>query len=427
MESNDAQLRKILKTLSTYGVVPRVAESLSASGDAAAAVLAKQVRTEVEAYTATGNPEVMPELAAHIAGHIAEVNRLLAGGATADLAFVRAHAHRLAGQKFPLDALLSAYRCMHRLLATWIRDAALEVADDTAHVRRVVATVADFTIEYTGMIGTLATSEYVLQTRVLAEAEGDRRLALLNLLLSGYDESDQRAAQLLRRSGYLEQRQSFCVAVARAANRREMESPARVQRMVDAMEDTLRDAPVRTLIGVQDNLVTMVLSGTRRMSGWTAPQSLLAERTMPYLKTIGPVALIGVSADAPSTSHIPRALNEATLALDFASLGKRVMSYADIPFQRLMVRVAKDGMQSALPAWLDDLLAANEKAKGKLLTTLRTYADNDMNVLKTGDALSLHPNTVYARMKRIETITGRNPLSYNALTDLLLAAECGAG
>ena len=68
-------------------------------------------------------------------------------------------------------------------------------------------------------------------TMFAAEAEGDRRTRLMDTLLSGYDESDQIAAQLLRRAGYLEQRQSYCIAVARSVIPQEMENPARAQRV----------------------------------------------------------------------------------------------------------------------------------------------------------------------------------------------------
>ena len=181
---------------------------------------------------------------------------------------------------------------------------------------------------------------------------------------------------------------------------------------------------MRVLIGVNDKLVTVVLSGTRRLSGWTAPQSLLADRVYPQLRTIGPAALIGMSTDKPSTTHIPSALNEARLALDFASVASRVMPYSQIPFRDMLVRVASEHVRPALPAWIGAFLDADRKSRGALSATLRAYADNDMNALKTAKALSLHPNTIYARMQRINDITDRNPLNFNALTELLLATDC---
>jgi len=412
--------------LRALGVIPATGQRLQGDAGLSASRLGEAIVAEVPAYTQSGNPDILPELDAHLKLIIAEACRLLAGKRPGDTGFIAQHAHRRAGQKFPLDALLHTYRIAYLRLMPWIRDAALAVASDTTHVRRVVAAATEFAYEYTGTISSQTTSEYVDHTRRLAVAEGDRRTELLNLLLHGYDEADNRTAQLLRRAGYLEQRQSFCVIVARSVDPLEMENEARAERMATALGDVIHGLPVRSLITVRDNLVTAVISATRRASGWTVPQSLLADRAWPKLRQLGPAVLIGMSADAPSTAHIPRALDEAKLALDFASVADRVVKYAQIPFRHMLVRHAAENIHVALPAWLDVFIAADEKSRGTLLTTLRAYADADMNVLKTAKQLNLHPNTIYARMQKIQDLTGRNPLSYHALTELLLAAECRA-
>jgi hypothetical protein len=425
--SNESpSMNAAIQTLRQSGVVPGIAGRLSDSAADTVKAVVEAVLREVPAFTASGNPDVLPELEAHCREHASSIKDILAGRPANDLMFVRDHARRRAEQKFPLDAVLASFRCLHAILAVWIRDAALQSADESAQVRRVVAAASEFALEYSNAIGSLLTSEYVAATRVLAEAEGDRRTELLRLLLSGYDESDHRAAQLLKRAGYLAQRQSFCVAVARSIDPREMENAARAERMADSVTLAIRDLPIRTLVCVRDNLVTIIMSGTRRQSGWTAPQSLLADRVYPQLRTIGPAALIGISADAPSTSHIPNALSEAKLALDFASVADRVMPYARIPFRNMLIRIAAEKMHSALPQWVDGFLEADKKSRGSLTATLRAYAEADMNVLKTAKNLSIHPNTIYARMQRINDITKLNPLTYNALTELLLATDCAA-
>ena len=142
---------------------------------------------------------------------------------------------------------------------------------------------------------------------------------------------------------------------------------------------------------------------------------------MPKLRLVGPAALIGVSNDVPSTSHIPRALDEARLALDFADVANRVVRCSDIPFRQMLVSAARDQVQSALPVWFADFRSANDNSKGALFATLQAYADADMNVLKTAKRLGIHPNTIYARMQKIRDACGQDPLSYRALTDLLLA------
>jgi sugar diacid utilization regulator len=249
----------------------------------------------------------------------------------------------------------------------------------------------------------------------------------MDTLLSGYDESDRVAARLLRRAGYLEQRQSYCIAVARSVDPREMENPARAQRMADALAEILSASPLRQLIAVRDNHVVAIVSGTRRISGWTAPQTLVAlvaDRVYPLLRQVGPAALIGLSNDVPSTSHIPRAASEARLALDFANVADRVMLYSDIPFRRVLVTHARDAVQSALPAWLEVFTAGDRKSRGALTATLRAYADADMNALRAAKELGIHPNTLYARMRKIRDLAGLDPLNYHALTEMLLACEC---
>lgn len=416
------QLRDALAALRRVGELPLLVTTLGAAAESVRSALVTTIVDEVPAYSESGNPDILPGLEEHLATQVREVLRLIGGGATGAFDFVRDYARRHAEQKFPLEATLHAYRSGHRVLSRWLRDAIAQTV--TAEVRQAIAAAADFTIEYTDTISTIATAEYVAETRRLSEAEGDRRTELLRVLLSGYDESDGRVARLLRRAGYLERRLAFCVAVAQPVDATEMDNPARAQRLSESLGESVRSTPFRSLVGVRDNVVVAVISDTRRLSGWTAPQTALAGRIKPFLLTVGPAALIGLSADAPSTSRISKALDQARMALDFASVGNRVVQFTDIPVRQLVLRGARDNVQAAMPGWIDDFLAADDRSRGALSGTLRAYADADMNVLKAAKVLSVHPNTIYARAERINDVTGMNILSYHALTELLLALDC---
>lgn len=241
------------------------------------------------------------------------------------------------------------------------------------------------------------------------------------MLLEGYDESDARAAALLRRSGYLAQRQTYCVAVVRAVNPAEMENVARVQRIEESLKDVLRRTPVRALVGTRDDLVVAVLSATQRLSGYTRPHTVVSELVMTPLRTLGNAVLVGVSNDVPSTSHIRGALGEAEQALDFANLARRVVQAGTIPFTDILVRVAREAARSSLPGWVPALLEADRR--GRLAETLAEYANQDMNAQKTGKALGIHANTVYARFEKINNLTGQDPLTFRGLNELLLALD----
>ncbi|MDP1866273.1 MAG: helix-turn-helix domain-containing protein [Bradyrhizobium sp.] len=421
-EEGNRSFSQVLVWLVSAGVLPQASHALRASMQDAGRALRDAVLTEVPAFAASGNPEILPTFSQHVDDHMRQILRLFDGGEVGPFEFVRQHARLRAEQRFPLEAVLHAYRCGHLILSHWIRNAATKCSP--ANLEGAISAVADFAIEYTNLVSSIATSEYVAHTRLLAQAEGDLRTELLNILLSGYDESDARVARLLRRAGYLDQRQSYCVAVAQPVNAAEMENPARAQRIVNAITDAVAGISLRKLAGVRDNLVTFIFSDRRRQSGWTAPQANLAERLHPLLLTLGPSVLVGISADHPSTSFAPRALHEARIALDFADHANRVIGFSTLRLRSLLVHHGSSYLQSAPPAWASALASADVRAEGILVQTLRAIADADMNVQKAARLLRKHPNTVYARIERIRELTGLDGQRYCDLTELLLAADC---
>ena len=415
-------LLQTLERLTALSVIPDVAPSLRRSAASVEAALRDAVIGEVAGFSDSRNPQILPDLKAHSKDHVAEVTRLFAGEAPDDFAFVRAHARRRAEQRFPLEVSLHAYRCGHRVLSRWLRDAAAGARPESA--REAVDAIADFAIEYTDVISAVMTAEYVAHTRLIEAAEGDRSAELLNVLLSGYDESDGRIARLLKAAGYLDQRQSYCLVAARTPIASELENPERARRLLAALADVSAPANIRLLAGLRNGRVVAIASALRRQSGWTAPQSSLAERLNALLLQLGPSVLIGVSADRPSTASIPKALREASAALDFASVDRRVVLFSTLPVRSLLVHAGGEYVRSAAPLWSEALIAADAKANGSLVRTLTALADANLNVQLAGRRLDVHPNTVYARLQRIQNVTGLDGRSHRDLVELLLAMDC---
>ena len=296
-------LQRRLEDLAAAQVIPLAGTLLDATKEQAVAGLRQAILDEIPGFSTSANPDVLPGLDQHLRQHADELQRLFSGGEAIDLGFVRAHAHRRAEQRFPLDATLHAYRCGHRVLLRWLHEAAMAAVNTGQEM--VATAVAGFALDYTNAISIVAAAEYVARTRVLAEAEGDQRTELLNILLSGYDESDGRVARLLKRAGYLEQRQAYCVAAAQATNPAEMEHPERARRVAEAITEAMAGTTIRSLTGVRNNLAVAVLSDRRRQSGWTAAQSNLAGRASSLLLVLGPVVVVGISGDHPSTAYLP--------------------------------------------------------------------------------------------------------------------------
>ena len=258
----------------------------------------------------------------------------------------------------------------------------------------------------------------------MAAAEGDRDAELLNVLLAGYDESDGRIVRLLRAGGYLEQRRSYCVLAIRSANPSEMDSPERAQRILTSLSDLLSATSIGSLAGLRNRVVVAVTSIVRRQFGWTAPQTSLADRLVSLLREWGPSVIVGVSADHPSTSAIPRAQREASAALDFAGVDRRVVLFPTLPVRSLLAHAGGEYVRATAPIWSAALLAADARADGNLLKTIAALADADLNVQEAGRRLGVHANTVYGRLARIREITGLDGQRFHDLVEMLLAAEC---
>jgi sugar diacid utilization regulator len=184
---------------------------------------------------------------------------------------------------------------------------------------------------------------------------------------------------------------------------------------------------VRRLIDLHHNKVTMIFAAVRRDSGWTAPRAALGKQVLSMLNQVGNAALIGISNDVPSTSHIPTAYREAGTALELASVSQRVMQFSAVPLRRLLLHFGAHDVRRVLPAWASAFYEADAKSNGALAATLRAYASADMNILKAAEALGVHANTVYARFQRVHSMSGLQPTSFEALSDLLVVCDCGRG
>jgi hypothetical protein len=391
--------------------------------DIAAAVVSTVV-ADVAAFSDTANPKIKPMLELHVAELVTEYLRMLDGHAPQPPAFVERYAGEAAEQYFPLEALLHAYRVAMRELLQATTGALLQTSRRDS--LEIVTAVTDFLLEFVNVASTLATEHYLDRSRLLADVASDQRSQLFSILLGGYDESDRRVSSILRDAGYLDRRLRFCVVLAQTIDPTEMHNPARARRLADYIDRLLAHLPGRRLVDIHRNRVTIVFSHQHRLSGWSRPRAPLAARVAEELLKIGPAARLGVSNDVESTARIPAAYRQAELAFDRSSVGRRVVCFAEVPLQKLLLGFAREEFNRVLPDWSAAFLAADEQSRGRLCATLRAYADNDMNLLKTARQLGIHANTVYARFDRISALTGRDARGFDALNELLIVADSRA-
>lgn len=387
----------------------------------------RAVMAEVPAFSKSRNPDLLPELNLHGMDIVNEIVRLLETGGPANLDFVQEHARRRAAQHFPLEATLHAYRSGQKVLSRWLCDSVSAVSLTPELAQTVNVAVMNFSVEFVDAISTTFAGSYHSHALFLAETAVDQRSALLNLLLRGRDETDPTASRMFRDAGFLEERQIFCVVLARSVDPTEMLDLTRARRMVDAIEKSIGALAVRRIVDVHDNKVIMVAAAVSRDSGWTAPRVSLAREIRGQLNLVGNAALIGISNDVPLMLHVPKAYQEAETALCHATVSERVVLFGEISLRRLLIHCAAQDFHRMLPAWAPIFFRADDKSDGNLVATLRAYAKFDMNILKAADSLGVHPNTVYARLQRVFELSGLEPRSFNSLSDLLVVCDCARG
>jgi len=413
-------LSQLLLELARHVPADALSGALRTAEGAMISEMTSAVLHGVPAFKATANPAIVPGLQSHITEIANAFCQMFENSRTPDFAFARKHARAQADHRFPLEAILLSYRIGQQVTTHHVSDSVAK-PEGPSDIGELLHQIA---VTFYEDISAATTSEYVAHTRNLAEVEGDIRSELLGILLSGYDESDNRVAHVLRQAGYLEQRLSYCVVVAQSAIPSEMETDARAQRLIAAVTDCLANTTIRKLAGLRDNLATFILTDRRRQSGWTPAATPLATRLHDLLLLLGPAVRIGISGDHPSSAFIRRAWDEAKTSLSFSTPERRVVTFGQLSVRSLLLHSGMPGMPASPPSWQERLVEADTRASGNLFTTLRAIADANLNVQEAGRALGKHPNTLYARLERIEDLTGFDGRNFHDLNEMLLAAEC---
>lgn len=193
--------------------------------------------------------------------------------------------------------------------------------------------------------------------------------------------------------------------------------------MADSIEKLFKSQHGHRLIDVRDNKVIMIFSDLKRISGWAKKHGGIAGQISKQLAMVGNAAHIGVSNDVNNPAHIPQAYKQALMALKLAKPTQRVICVTDLPTYEILIQLSGEEIQNSLPHWATDFYMADDKSAGSLSMSLRAYAKTDMNILKAAAVLSVHPNTIYSRIHKIDELTGLNARCFKSLSELLLICD----
>jgi PucR C-terminal helix-turn-helix domain/GGDEF-like domain len=367
--------------------------------------MALAVRDEIAEYAAVRDPAFASEVLSHSVEHVHAFVRSAREGRPPEgeeLEFVRARGAERARELLPLDALLEAYLIGQRTV--W--EAVVVAAGPSREGMRVAQELTAATFAYTHAINVAIAAAYMQESQALAsEAERARR-DLLDVLLSGREpgpEQERRAETL-----GLRPRGDHVVVVAPA-------EPAGSRLIAQALARHDPDSPF--VVARHDELVAIVRVYVRR--GPLEIRGAL-DRAAEWLRRAHGLELrAGVSAVCAGLAELARGYAEAASALRQAGPERPAVALEDVGLLEHLTAGA-DAAAARLVSGGARRLAT---ADGELAATLRAYADCDLNVARTAQRLTVHPNTVHYRLRRIQEITGHDPRRFAALAELLTALD----
>lgn len=399
-------LRQSLTRLFARPATARIAAQFLARRDEMADTAAQIIVLEIPDYSLLLDEAGLRETWEHGRNHARLIAQLLTGPSEPDLGFVHSLGALRAEQRFPLRHVLHTYRIGHRV--TWaLLQACIEKVDIGIEERYAVASeLFEFTLGYTNMISVAASTAYVDRQRKLGNVTGQRTRQFFEALLSGQP-LDPDVLTFARASGL----ESSPLHILIARKQDNTPTTGIEAHLADALGGagnkplcvTLDDMAVSLL--PSDMLESLLHKDSKSRARLTA---LLAAEQM----------LAGVSGPITLASQGLAAFREAVFASELATQRQRIVHIESIALIDIAMTRPDLDLQRLLPDWLDSWQQMSDVSREDLELTLKTFANSDMHVKATADALGLHPNTIGFRLKKIRDLTALEPRHYHDLTQI---------
>jgi hypothetical protein len=334
--------------------------------------------------------------------------------------FVRTHAEWRARHQVPLAASLHAYRLAHKTYWGITREALLRYAGRKEALLSLTM-LSDFWIEFFDYIGAVLAEAHAVEEGLSVAQSTRAYVGLIDDLLHGLEPRDAEARQLRTLCG-IRSGVPMAVAVARpfqSGNGKQIDLEVTLRSFVRLVQQVLPSAVSGKLVDIRNGeAAVIVCSDTDTARGFL---KVLRQHGFGRHVANGLAAGVGVSLDKMEIAGLPESLEEARLALEFASGTRPLMHFADIDLPEFLIRRADKTALRLIPEWTRHLTPAGGGQSDELSRTVHAFAECSLNVKQTAQRLGVHINTVYFRLNRINKLTGIDPRTFAGASFLLTA------
>ncbi|KMK75119.1 CdaR family transcriptional regulator [Alkalihalobacillus pseudalcaliphilus] len=123
---------------------------------------------------------------------------------------------------------------------------------------------------------------------------------------------------------------------------------------------------------------------------------------------------IGIGRYYHDEHNIRSSYHEALAALKLGDKNLSIISFSQVMTQSLLSQIKENKRQT----YYEHILAG---LNDKLIETLYVYFKNNLSISKTSASMYIHRNSLIYRLRKIETITGYNPQTFQDATILQVA------
>ena len=322
------------------------------------------------------------------------------------LAAARERAIRRAREMVPLASLLHSYLIAQRLISAAI---AREGGED-AQSRGAALALTARTFDYNITITTAMADAYVEVVQGdLAELDSARR-GLIEALLTS--QPDTRPVLTRRAIGLgFDPDRAYVVVVAFVGSPESTPPRWAAQAIARSSGRPERSAFV---ISRERDLVALLDA-----AGGNPPRVVLQRAAAAIHQTNGVMLRAGIGTQFVGLDGFSASYQEARRALRHTHPHRPfVFGPGDMLLFDELTTAGGDGAVRLIPETTRQVLA-----DGTLRVTLEAFVEADLNVAAAANALSLHPNSLRYRIRRIAEKTGRDPQKLADLLELIAAAR----
>ena len=329
----------------------------------------------------------------------------------------RLTAARRLHQRVSLESLLQAGRVSARVAWEGVLAAARA---DHLEEREAALEIAGVVLRQMDIVSTIAAQAYLdeLNDRGLIAQD------LLDALIAG--QGDREVTRRRARVSHIRLAESYVVIVLRPSNpRREwghapsLAARVALDRVVAAMRSHLRPSAGALLGGMRrgDLVAFYPVSGPGELERVRGDCQELAVALPTDVR-------VGMSGWHPGLSAVSTAYDEALDAADIA-VATGVTGRAVVLEEVLVDHLLRGSAHAdrILAATLRPLIEYDRERGTDLLPTLRAYIGANLNLTASARAVSVHPNTIVYRLRRIKELSGRDPHDPDDLLALTLALK----